>query len=173
MSKSKKPRPNAKGKKVPSGLRSTPIRAGLKPSSVLRAHVADGLGAIAKSHRGLIAHELKPQLSDSLEIDENLKKGHENEHRWDYLLGHGPSQTFVGLEPHSASNHEITVVIKKRQNALEALRRHLTEGSKVAHWFWVASGKVDFVPVERQMLRCAQNGIEFVGRALRPGHFGT
>ncbi len=115
---------------------------------------------------------VRSSFADSLDIDQGLKEGREQENRWDYLLGHGPSKQVVGIEPHSAENSEITTVIKKRQAARHQLQDHLCDGVFVAKWFWVASGKVQFAPMEKATLRLAQNGIEFVGRKITNKHLG-
>lgn len=150
--------------------KTTPIRKVLVSKSKLRGLVADGLGALDAGHRTAIEVDLRPAFADSLEIDENLRKGRENENRWDYLLGHGEIDCVVGLEPHSATNKEVTVVIKKRQMALEHIRSHLADGMYIRAWFWVASGKVDFVPMEKATNRLNNNGITFVGRQLLTRH---
>ncbi len=144
----------------------TPIRAGLIEKSSLRQLVEGGLQAIAGDHRALIEMDTREAFADSLDIDAAFRKGNEQENRWDYLLGHGPSRKIVGLEPHSANNKEVSTVIKKREAAVRHLRPHLKAGVFVAEWFWVASGNVDFVPLEKATTRLDQNGIRFVGRKL-------
>jgi hypothetical protein len=99
-------------------------------------------------------------------------KGREQENRWDYLLGHAPSKQLVGVEPHSAANSEISTVVDKLVAARSQLQDHLCDGKFVAKWFWVASGKVHFAPLEKATLRLAQNGITFVGRTLTSKHLG-
>lgn len=51
--------------------------------------------------------------------------------------------------------------------ALIQLRAHLRPGRRVEEWYWVASGRVDFVPHEKQVLLLAQNGVRFIGKQLR------
>lgn len=79
--------------------------------------MVDGLGAIKVAHRGYFEIAVRPAFADSLDLDEALKQGHEQENRWDYLLGHSPSGDVVAVEPHSAKPDEITTVIKKRSAA--------------------------------------------------------
>lgn len=146
---------------------STPLRAALKETSSLLPRVVDRLGAVAKAHKALIHPEARGDFGDSLESDEAFLVGHEGEHRWDYLLGHTPSNTVVGLEPHSAYTSEVQVVIRKRAAALTHLGAHLRPGRRVDEWYWVASGRVDFVPHEKQVLLLAQNGVRFIGKQLR------
>jgi hypothetical protein len=61
-------------------------------------------------------------------------------------------------------------VIAKRQAALVQLREHLREGKSVSEWFWVASGRVDFLDIEKARYRLDQNGIKFVGKKLLKKH---
>jgi hypothetical protein len=74
---------------------------------------------------------------------------------------------FAGIEPHTASDHEINVVVAKRRHAIEYLRNHFQQGHRIAKWFWVASGAVGFSRMDRARRRLDQNGIQFVGRVLR------
>lgn len=85
---------------------------------------------------------LSRAFADSLDLDAALAAVHPNAHRWDYLLGHKPSGQLIGVEPHSAKEDEVGAVIKKRKAALEQLRLHLKDGTRVAAWLWVASRKV-------------------------------
>ena len=145
----------------------TPVRAALRKESALHGAVATGLGAIEHAHKDYIEDTLRSQFADSLALDEALHAGHEQENRWDYLLGHKPSQQVVGLEPHSARTDQVRTVIKKRTAALRQLQDHLTPGTRIAAWYWVASGTVDFLAIEKTTLQLDQAGITFVGTALR------
>lgn len=149
---------------------TTPILAILVAKSGLRGEVVEGLGAVSKKDHKLIEDDLRRDFADSIDFDAATKEGREQEHRWDYLLGHSDTGKVVGLEPHSAANKEISVVIDKRKNSIHVLMGHLKEGARIADWFWVASGEVDFVPHEKAVLRLAQNGITFVGKRLLKKH---
>ena len=153
--------------------RATPIRASLDPESSLLPHVRDGIGAVSDGDRSYIDQAIRGEFADSLETDENLRVGREQENRWDYLLGHGASRAIVAFEPHSATNKEVSAVIGKRAKALEQLRPHLAEGAYVRDWFWVASGKVDFVPMEKATNQLNNNGITFVGKQLLAKHLAA
>ena len=54
--------------------------------------------------------------------------------------------------------------------ALQQLQGHLKTGARVADWFWVASGKVDFLPLEKAHMRLASSGIRFIGTRLLKKH---
>lgn len=148
----------------------TPIRNGLTDDSTLQPLVRDGMQALKREHRNMIAADLRDAFSDSLDIDLAFKKGREQEHRWDYLMGHTPTQSIVGIEPHSAKNDEISTVIDKRKDAIDQLRGHLKPGVKVASWYWVASGRVFFMPFEKATVRLANSGITFIGKELLKKH---
>lgn len=152
---------------------TTPIRKALVNESPLRSLVHDGLGALKKVDKGYIEEEIRAQFADSLDIDAAFEKGHETENRWDYLLGHDESGRIFGLEPHTANDGGVPVVIKKRERSREHLRTHLKQGVQIADWFWVASGKVDFTAQETTTLRLAQNGITFVGKQLLAKRLGS
>jgi hypothetical protein len=144
-----------------------PTKSALRADSKLHAEVKKGLGALEKSDKALVDKAIRASFADSLEIDKNLRTGRDQEHRWDYLLGHGDTTLIVGLEPHSAHTKEVSTVVAKKAAAKRQLRDHLKPGTTIAAWFWVASGKVDFVPHEKTILRLDQEGITFVGGMLR------
>jgi hypothetical protein len=148
----------------------TPVRAALKADSELQPLVQDGLGALEATHKSYIDDSVRTDFADSIDIDAALREGREQEHRWDYLLGHAPSRRVVAVEPHAAKDDQIKTVIQKRKAARDQLRDHLRDGAKVDCWLWVASGKVKFAPTEKAIRRLSQNGIQFVGRKIQAKH---
>ena len=145
---------------------TTPIRRGLRADSTLRQLVKNGLGAMEGGHLKHIEQRIRAKFGDSLDIDKAFEKGHEQENRWDYLLGYSNTGDIIALEPHTASNKEIGSVIRKRATSIQHLRPHLKPGVNVAKWFLVASGRVDFLAIEKARVRLDQSGIEFVGKTL-------
>ena len=148
----------------------TPVRQALLDTSQLMEHVSDGLAALDRAHRSYIANEIHGTFGDSLNLDEALLETHPNANRWDYLLGHTPSQQVIGVEPHTAKDDEVSTLIAKRAAAKEQLASHLEPGSRVAKWIWVASGKVQFADTEKARRRLDENGIEFIGKQLQARH---
>jgi hypothetical protein len=133
--------------------------------------VENGLQAVERGHvHDLIEEVARTSFEDSLDLDQALKEEYPEDARWDYLLGHGASGNVVALEPHSAKNDQISTVIQKRTAARIQLRDHTKDGSTISHWYWVASGRVDFAPTEKAIRLLDQNGITFVGRRLLPKH---
>lgn len=145
-----------------------PLAAGLKTKSTLTAGVQPGLGAIANAHRGYVDDTIRALFAESLDLDAALASTHGTENRWDYLLS--LAEHVVGLEPHSASNHEVKTVVKKRDAALRQLEAHTHPSFYVSAWFWVASGKNDLTPLDRKVLFLRQQGITFVAPKLLKKH---
>lgn len=149
---------------------TTPLRRSLHATSALQDSVQDGMGAVKDAHRDCFDPAVRPDLEDSLDLDGALQVGHERENRWDYLLGHAPTNEVVAVEPHSARQDEISTVIKKRSDAREQLKPHLRDSARISKWLWVASGRVHFADTEKARRRLDQNGIEFVGKKVMAKH---
>jgi hypothetical protein len=146
----------------------TILSGAFKATSPLRGLVRQGIQAL--SDTAVIAHDARGQFSQSIDLDASLAASHPSENRWDYLLGHQPSRLLVGIESHSAKQSEVSVVIAKREAAIRQVRPHMHPHASVAEWYWVSSGRVDFLNHEREVLKLMQNGITFVGRAVQTRH---
>lgn len=151
---------------------TTPTRKILKPKSKLKDGVHNGLAALG-SDKDYVEPGIRSRFADSLDVDEALREAHPQDNRWDYLMGITSTGRVVGLEPHSAKEGEVSTVIAKRKKAIEQLSPHLKTGATIRAWFWVASGKVDFLNFEKAIRRLDQNGITFVGKKLLAKHLPT
>jgi hypothetical protein len=149
-----------------------PIRRALQ-GSYLEGSVQPGLQAVPRDKRKHIAEDIRADFLDSIDLDEATRQRHPRDARWDYLLGHAASMQMVAVETHSAETSEVTTVIEKRAASLRHLRSELPAGQHVAAWFWAASGRVDFVPHEKAVLRLSQNGIQFVGGRVEAKHLAS
>ena len=148
---------------------SGPVYRALK-GSYLAAAIQGGTQAIPGDKRKHIEESVRPEFLDSLDLDAATRERHPNDARWDYLLGHAPSSQVVALETHSAETSQVSRVIQKRAASRAHLQNQLTTGHNVAAWYWVASGRVDFVPHEKTIIRLSENGIQFVGGRLEAKH---
>ncbi len=148
---------------------NTPIRASLVPASYLLALVEPGLGAVKKADHKHFTDEVRATFVDSVDLDTALQTKFPEDPRWDYLLGH-QGGAIVAVEPHSARQDQIDTILRKRKAALEQLRPHLRDGTKIAKWLWVSSGTVQFADTEKVRRRLDSNGIEFVGKEIRAKH---
>lgn len=143
------------------------LRTALLETSGLRPHVMKGLDALKDADVTLIHEPERPRVGDSLDLDTATAAELPDAHRWDYLLSVPGRSRIVALEPHSAKDSEISVVIAKKRSAVAYLRDHLPPKHRVASWFWVTHGKVSFSKMEKARRRLDQAGISFEGRTLR------
>ena len=58
------------------------------------------------------------------------------------------------------------MVIAKKKCSTDRLRGHLYPRQRIAAWFWVASGTVEFSLMEKVRRQLDENGITFVGRMV-------
>ena len=143
----------------------------LRSNSPLHGGILDGLKALKSAHvRDHLDEAIRPAFADSLDLDAALLRGNEQQHRWDYLMGHMPSGEVIAMEPHSANSKGVKAVIAKREAARLHLRAHLKPGARISAWLWIASGKVDFAHTEKAIRLLDQNGITFVGKQVLPKH---
>ncbi|MBI2808770.1 MAG: hypothetical protein HYX68_27595 [Planctomycetes bacterium] len=150
--------------------RQTHLKAALNEESRLRDLVMAGMGAFAKVDLRLIAPDQRTRIGDSLDLDAASKDEYPQANRWDYIVSIPDLEEFVGIEPHSAKDSEISVVIAKRKHATQYLRKHLQDGYRVTRWLWVSHGKVSFSKMDKARRSLDQNGIAFEGRILH--HLG-
>jgi hypothetical protein len=143
------------------------LKKALIENSRLCDLVQEGMGAFAPVDLQLVAEDQRSKIGDSLDLDAASKDEHPNAHRWDYIVSLPDLEEFVGIEPHSAMDSEISVVVAKKKHAIEYLRNHLQDGYRVTKWFWVSHGSVGFSRMDRARRRLDQNGIKFEGRVLR------
>jgi hypothetical protein len=150
----------------------TPVRNIFKEESFIKKLVKNGLEAVRRAHRrDYIDASIHSEFSDSVDLDEAFRSvGHDQENRWDYLLGHQNSIKVLALEPHSATTHEVTTLIAKKKAALNQLRSNLKQGAHIESWLWVASGKVQFADTEKARRQLDQQGIKFIGKKLLRKH---
>jgi hypothetical protein len=134
--------------------------------SELRHAVKPGIQAVRGADSSRIANDTRRLFDDSLDLDTATRPAHKNDHRWDYLLGHKETGHVVALEVHPAETAEVTRVIAKRTASSAHLQAHLESGETVAAWYWVASGRIAFVPLDKVRQRLSEHGIEFVGSRL-------
>jgi hypothetical protein len=148
---------------------SGPVYRALKSSYLAKA-IQGGIQAVPSDKRKHIAESVRSEFLDSIDLDEATRERHPNDARWDYLLGHVLSSKIVAIETHSAETSQVSKVIQKRTASIGHMQGQLTEGHHVAAWYWAASGRIDFVPHEKTVLRLSENGIQFVGGRLEPKH---
>jgi hypothetical protein len=155
-----------KSAKTSESKSGTPVRQSLNNDSLLRPLVQDGLAAVQKTDHAYFDVAIRADVADSLDLDEATRLDHDQENRWDYLIGISSSGAVVAVEPHSAREDQIETVIKKRDAARNALHHHMTSVTHIKEWFWVAAGngKMHFADTEKARRRLDKHGIKCVNR---------
>jgi hypothetical protein len=143
------------------------LRTALVQGSSLETNIKDRLGALKPAHRKHIAIAERSRIGDSLDLDEASRKGHNQENRWDYLLSVPASKRLIAMEPHSAKDSEVSVVIAKKRASTQYLQAHLLPKHRISEWFWVASGSVGFSIMDKATRQLDSAGITFAGKVLR------
>jgi hypothetical protein len=141
------------------------LRVALKPASLLPA-VQNGMGAFLARDRSLIAATERHKIGDSLDLDEALWQDFPTAHRWDYVFSVPGSAKLMALEPHTAKDSEISVLIAKKRHAATQLRTHLQPKYAISDWLWVSHGRTSFSRMEQATRRLAQAGIKYLGRSV-------
>jgi hypothetical protein len=142
------------------------LRSALVQNSSLIPSVQNGMGAFLRRDRRLITEGERAKIGDSLDLDAALEAAFPNANRWDYIFSVADAGKLLALEPHHATDSEISVVIAKKTHAAQELRGHLHAQHKVSEWLWVSHGRTSFSKMERATRRLAQAGIRYVGRSL-------
>lgn len=142
------------------------IRTSLLDGSSLQSLVEKGAGAIETAHLRLISEDQRKRISDSLNLDEALKKEHPDSNRWDYIVSVNDPGKLIGIEPHTAKDSEASVIIRKKTHAAETLRLHLKDGKCISEWYWVTEGKSSFSKMDKTRRSLDQHGIKFKGRMI-------
>lgn len=136
----------------------------LTEGSTLRPSIQVGMNAFLNTDKQLIAVGERARIGDSLDLDSTLRPAFPNAHRWDYIFSVSDTKRILALEPHSANDSEISVVIAKKRNAADYLRAHLLPKHWVSEWLWVSHGKSSFSKTEKATRALASAGIRYVGR---------
>jgi len=142
------------------------LKSELHATSALQKHIMNGIDALDRRDQELIAPDERRRVGDSLYLDKAVEADHPQEHRWDYVLSVPDAAAIIGIEPHSAKDSEISVVIKKKCWAAGYLRKHMSSRG-VSRWFWVTHGRVGISILDKERRRLSKYGIEFVGKSLR------
>lgn len=153
-----------------TNAKDAPLSESFRPNSALAKETKPGLTALPKPYREHIATPIRKRFTESLALDDATRRSHPGEPRWDHLLGLGKGKRIVGLEVHPATRGEVQAVVAKKHAAQAVLKKELKSGTRVAAWYWAASGRTRFIPMESATLALAKAGIRFVGSTLEERH---
>ena len=130
-----------------------------------------GLSALAESHRRSITCEEEQRLTGSVNLDQALQENsnHADKNRWDYGIGYVPPQgneKAIWIEAHSATEKEVSTILKKHQWLLdwlnsetEMLRKITVEDASGGSFYWLGIRGVFISKRSPSLKRLAKRGI--------------
>jgi hypothetical protein len=131
-----------------------------------------GLQAMPAADRQHVDAEDARRLTGSANVDAALAERHPNDPRWDYAVGHSPTnrrgEVVYWIEIHPASNREINVVLGKLtwlKSWMKNSAPRLQAMEKV--FVWVSIGKTSFTLSSPQQKRFALLGLRHKGRVFK------
>jgi hypothetical protein len=131
-----------------------------------------GFQAFLRADKDHVAAEDTRRVAGSVHVDAALKERFPEDNRWDYAVGHQPTnvkgEVVYWIEIHSANSGEVKVVLAK----LEWLQRWLNDSAPKLKampraFIWVSSGKTSFAQPAHQLRRLASLGLRHVGRGYK------
>lgn len=131
-----------------------------------------GLQALRAEDRPHIDAEDTRQLRGSVDVDTALRPVDPDGNRWDFGIAYKHSnrrdEVIYWAELHTASDSQVSVVIKKAQWLVTWLRG---QGASLARFerdiVWVSSGATRFTLSSPQQKQMAQVGLRSSGKTLR------
>jgi hypothetical protein len=131
-----------------------------------------GLQAMPGADKQHVDAEDARRLTGSANVDAALAQSHPNDPRWDYAVGHSPTnrrgEVVYWIEIHPASSREINVVLGKLtwlKSWMKESAPRLQAMEKV--FVWVSSGKTSFTSSSPQQKRFALLGLRHKGRVFK------
>jgi len=131
-----------------------------------------GLQALRAEDKPHIVAEDTRKLTGSVDVDTAYKKMEPQSNRWDFGIAYQhtnrPAEVVYWVELHTASDSQVSVVIRKAQWLLNWLKN----GGNLLATFekdivWVSSGATTFTHSSTQKKRMALAGLQHVGNKLR------
>ena len=131
-----------------------------------------GLRALRRTDRRHITAEDTGRISGSVDLESALQALLPNAPRWDYGVGHRPTngrgEMVYWIEIHPANSGEIKAVLAKLNWLKNWLQTHARDlhGMKAA-FVWVSSGKTTLSPTAPQRKKMALVGLQQKGHHFR------
>ena len=147
------------------------FRQALEQTPHLAGSWCAGLQALRAEDRPHIRVEDTRRLTGSGDIDAAYQPSQPNANRWDFAIGYKHTnrkeEVIYWVETHTASDSEVSVVIRKATWLLSWLR---ADGHLLAAFerdiYWVASGRTKFTPSATKLKQLALMGVKFAGSTL-------
>ena len=140
----------------------------------IRHALRAGLKALKKADKAHVTADDTSRLSGSIDLDAALAMKLPQERRWDYAVGHRPSNSrcemIYWIEIHPASgNSSVGAVLGKLESLRSWLRDRapLLDVLRPRRFIWISSGRTSFTLSSPQQKRFAVFGLRHVGHILR------
>lgn len=127
-----------------------------------------GFQALTAADRQHVDAQDTRRLAGSVNVDAALARSHANDPRWDYAVGHRPTnydgEVVYWIEIHPGSSGEIRAVKAKLTWLQKWLQASAPELNAMRRAFiWISSGRTSFSPVSLQRKQLALLGLRYYG----------
>jgi len=148
------------------------FKAAVEKTPNLESAWRAGLQALRAEDKPHIEPQDPRKLKGSVDVDAALLRAEPNANRWDFGIAYQhtnrDAETIYWVELHTASDSQISVVIRKAQWLLNWLRN---DGRLLAAFerdiVWVSSGATTFTPSATKLKQMSQLGMRHSGTILR------
>jgi hypothetical protein len=128
----------------------------------------NGLQAMKAADREHVKAQTTRRLKGSVDVDCAMREAHPNANRWDYGVGHAPTnvegEVVYWIEIHPATDGEIKFVLAKLQWLKGWLKGSAPNlSAMLRRYIWVSSGKTSFTLSAPQRKQLALQGLEHKG----------
>lgn len=156
----------AKGKSKRSAFKSA-----VQATAGLEQAWESGLRALEDADRQRIRAVDSRRLTGSICLDLALAEMMPNDPRWDYGIGHRPTnreEMVYWIEVHPATEGDIVAILRKHNWLAAWLKSSAPElNSLHRNFVWVSSNKTSFTQSSPQGKRLAQHGLMLAGRHFK------
>ncbi|MGQ9919626.1 MAG: hypothetical protein ACUVS7_19710 [Bryobacteraceae bacterium] len=131
-----------------------------------------GFQALSAADRQHVDAQDTRRLAGSVNVDAALARTHPNDPRWDYAVGHRPTnydeEVVYWIEIHPSSSGEIRAVKAKLTWLKKWLQVSAPELNAMRKAFiWVSSGRASFSPGSPRRKELALLGLRYHGRVFK------
>jgi hypothetical protein len=147
------------------------FKDGVDQTPELNSTWREGLQALQGSDKQHIKVRTARRLTGSVNVDVALREKYPEENRWDYAIGHQPTnlkgEIVYWVEVHPATDGQIKVVLAKLQWLKTWLGNNAKQLQSMRKEFiWVSSGKTSFTLTSPQQKQFALKGLQHKGRVF-------
>ncbi len=148
------------------------FRQAVSATPELQGAYCSGLQALREVDRRHVDAENTRLLKGSVDLDTTLKDKYPKAPRWDYAIGHHPTnlkkEMVYWVEIHPATTGEVNAVLGKLRWLKEWLGTSAPDMNSLhREYVWLSSGKTAFTLSAPQLKQVAESGLSHKGRVLK------